>query len=68
MRSNAPRLGALVPGSYDDRLKEAEALAARARTAEERRAFDEIVAVWRRLVAANSASGKTARASLELDR
>ena len=39
-----------MPGAYSERLKEAEALVARARTPEERKAFEEIAAIWRGLL------------------
>ena len=38
-----------MPGNYRDRLRDAEALATRARNERERLAFEEIVSIWRRL-------------------
>ena len=38
-----------MPGNYQDRLREAEALVQRARDAHERQAFEEIANIWRRL-------------------
>jgi len=39
-----------MPGNYRERLKEAEAWIARARTPEERKAFEAIADVWRKLI------------------
>jgi hypothetical protein len=39
-----------MPGDYRERLKEAEMWVIRARTSQEREAFETIVAIWRRLV------------------
>jgi len=52
-----------VPGDYRDRLREAEALVARARTPVERRAFEEIADVWRRLLAGETPIPKPDRPS-----
>ena len=52
-----------MPGDYRDRLREAEALVARARTPVERRAFEEIADVWRRLLAGETPIPKPDRPS-----
>jgi hypothetical protein len=40
-----------MPGAYRERAAEAQALARRARTPEERKAFQEIAELWQRLAA-----------------
>lgn len=41
--------GAGMPGDYQERLKEVEAWIARARTPDERKAYEAIAAIWRKL-------------------
>ena len=44
-----------MAGTYRDRAKEADALAARAYSPRERKAFEEIAAIWRRLAEGEAA-------------
>jgi ferric-dicitrate binding protein FerR (iron transport regulator) len=55
--------GGGVPGSYSQRLEEAEALVKRARTPAERKAFKEIAAIWRRLAEGEEPAPKADRPS-----